>query len=118
MKKSELKAIIKEEVSKALAAESNIVAEEQQSLNENLMMDIYNLLGGTDIVTVGGEAIEKGAATLSMLAGSLGLIGSALGAMYAEKLGKAKGAIGKADPKEKEKLKKDAEEAKKKLGGK
>jgi len=117
MKKSELRQIIKEEVTKALAEEQNI-AEEQQSLNENIMMDLYNMLGGTDIVTVGGEAIEKGAATLSMLAGSLGLIGTALGAMYAEKLGKAKSAIGKAKPDEKAKLQKDAEAAKAKLGSK
>jgi len=63
----------KKHMSKAKAShttKAKVVKEEV--ITENILSDIYNMLGGSDVVSIGGEAVEKGTAVLMMIGTLLG----------------------------------------------
>ena len=63
----------KKHMSKAKAShttKAKVVKEEV--ITENILSDIYNMLGGTDVVSIGGEAVEKGTAVLMMIGTLIG----------------------------------------------
>lgn len=63
----------KKHMSKAKAShttKTKVVKEEV--ITENILSDIYNMLGGTDVVSIGGEAVEKGTAVLMMIGTLIG----------------------------------------------
>ena len=57
---------------KSILDNEQLNIDSEEAINENLWMEIYNTLGGTDIVNVAGESIQKGTATLVMLGSALG----------------------------------------------
>jgi len=102
MTKIELRQIIREELELAFKSKNQI--------NESpvdLFQTVYDALGGSQMVNVGGESIEKGAATLAMLGTALGITVGAAYTLIKDKVEKAKQAIAKLDPKASDKLKKD-----------
>ena len=63
----------KKHMSKAKAShttKTKVVKEEV--ITENILSDIYNMLGGSDVITIGGDAVEKGTAVLMMIGTLLG----------------------------------------------
>lgn len=63
----------KKHMSKAKAShttKTKVVKEEV--ITENILSDIYNMLGGSDVVSIGGEAVEKGTAVLMMIGTLIG----------------------------------------------
>lgn len=71
----------KKHMSKAKAShtvKAKVVKEEV--ITENILSDIYDMLGGTDVVSVGGDTIEKGTAVLMMIGSLLGVGGLYLSA--------------------------------------
>lgn len=63
----------KKHMSKAKAShttKTKVVKEE--IITENIFSEIYNMLGGSDVVSIGGEAVEKGTAVLMMIGTLIG----------------------------------------------